>query len=394
MLRFAAFTWKPAVVLVATALVLTARGIVPDPAAETTPYQVSGRVTTVSGDGLEAVVIELEGLGAATTDDAGWWSAAGLTGTVTVTPVMSGWNFTPAGIEVNGPADDVDFQAYVLLSGSPQVAEPTPEPIDLDVETVELPLQEPGGSAAPGPEVPSLRPTLDWQFDLAADYYNLVIWQEYPGGPEVHRATGLETTSYLLPEDLNDDMTYAWAVIAVSEDGQTMSQPYHFTVPPRRQWVQELRSYNLNSASAEYFPLAIGNCWYYVGGARECVHPPIAGEHGLVWFITHSTQRTSMQWRVGRAEGLDGYDDGYYRTGALADPFENGSLVVNFDGQVPGEEHPVLGNTCHYSTEKVTVAAGTFTAVRSVCRRNLEGWENHYWWVKGVGLVKTIALNF
>lgn len=72
-------------------------------------YTVSGKITNVSGGGGVAGVVVSFGGTTATTGADGSWSMSGLKGTVTVTPVMANWTFTPATRTVSGAATNVDF---------------------------------------------------------------------------------------------------------------------------------------------------------------------------------------------------------------------------------------------------------------------------------------------
>jgi YVTN family beta-propeller protein len=76
-----------------------------------TSYSVSGQVT-YNGNGLAGVTISFsDGLHSVTTNSQGYWSQGGLTGSVTVTPSLSGYTFTPSSITVTGPSNNVNFFA-------------------------------------------------------------------------------------------------------------------------------------------------------------------------------------------------------------------------------------------------------------------------------------------
>src|SRR5690554_841380 len=74
-------------------------------------YSISGRIVDLEENGISGVSIVLTGgyTGTATTGEDGSWSAGGLKGTVTVTPVHDDWVFSPLSREVNKAAQDVDF---------------------------------------------------------------------------------------------------------------------------------------------------------------------------------------------------------------------------------------------------------------------------------------------
>ena len=77
-----------------------------------TSYSVSGQVT-YNGSGLGGVTISFsDGLPSVTTNSNGSWSQSGLTGSVTVTPSLSGYTFSPSSITVTGPNNNVNFIAY------------------------------------------------------------------------------------------------------------------------------------------------------------------------------------------------------------------------------------------------------------------------------------------
>jgi YVTN family beta-propeller protein len=76
-----------------------------------TSYSVSGQVT-YNGNGLAGVTISFsDGLHSVTTNSQGYWSQGGLTSSVTVTPSLSGYTFTPSSITVTGPSNNVNFFA-------------------------------------------------------------------------------------------------------------------------------------------------------------------------------------------------------------------------------------------------------------------------------------------
>jgi len=76
-------------------------------------YSVSGQVT-YNGSGLGGVTISFsDGLPSVTTNSNGSWSQSGLTGSVTVTPSLSGYTFSPSSITVTGPNNNVNFIASV-----------------------------------------------------------------------------------------------------------------------------------------------------------------------------------------------------------------------------------------------------------------------------------------
>ncbi len=79
-------------------------------------YSVSGYVT-YNGSGLSGVTISFsDGLPSVTTNTSGYWSQSGLTGSVVVTPSLSGYTFTPSSTTVTGPNNNVNFTAAPLTT--------------------------------------------------------------------------------------------------------------------------------------------------------------------------------------------------------------------------------------------------------------------------------------
>ncbi len=78
-------------------------------------YSVSGCVT-YNGNGLQGVTISFsDGLPSVVTDSQGDWSQGGLTGSVVVTPSLSGYTFTPSSLTVSGAGNNVDFTAVPVI---------------------------------------------------------------------------------------------------------------------------------------------------------------------------------------------------------------------------------------------------------------------------------------
>lgn len=74
-------------------------------------YSVSGYVT-YNGSGLSGVTISFsDGLPSVTTNSQGYWSQSGLTGSVVVTPSLSGYTFNPPSITVTSANGNVNFIA-------------------------------------------------------------------------------------------------------------------------------------------------------------------------------------------------------------------------------------------------------------------------------------------
>ncbi len=95
-------------------------------------YSVSGYVT-YNGSGLSGVTISFsDGLPSVTTNTSGYWSQSGLTGSVVVTPSLSGYTFSPSSITVTSANNNVDFIASpisvivgaTVLQGSTQLELP------------------------------------------------------------------------------------------------------------------------------------------------------------------------------------------------------------------------------------------------------------------------------
>ncbi len=83
-------------------------------------YSVSGYVKNSSGSGLSGVTISFsDGLASVTTNTSGYWSQSGLTGSVVVTPSLSGYTFTPSSTTVTGPNNNVNFTASESTPLSP-----------------------------------------------------------------------------------------------------------------------------------------------------------------------------------------------------------------------------------------------------------------------------------
>ena len=77
-------------------------------------YTVSGTVVDQNDVPLKDVIVTFSGsFGAATTNSDGQWSKSGLTGTVTATPALEGFNFDPSSVEITGARSDVNFTGTV-----------------------------------------------------------------------------------------------------------------------------------------------------------------------------------------------------------------------------------------------------------------------------------------
>ncbi len=78
-------------------------------------YSVSGCVT-YNGNGLSGVTMSFsDGLPSVVTNSQGEWSQSGLTGSVVVTPSLSGYTFTPSSLTVSGADNNVDFTAVPVV---------------------------------------------------------------------------------------------------------------------------------------------------------------------------------------------------------------------------------------------------------------------------------------
>ncbi len=78
-------------------------------------YSVAGCVT-YNGNGLQGVTISFsDGLPSVVTNSQGDWSQSGLTGSVVVTPSLSGYTFTPSSLTVSGADNNVDFAAIPVV---------------------------------------------------------------------------------------------------------------------------------------------------------------------------------------------------------------------------------------------------------------------------------------
>jgi len=76
-------------------------------------YAISGTITRADNQQpLEGVAIQFSsGFASTSTDASGKWSKSGLSGTVTVTPVLAGWSFDQASRQTSVAASDVNFVA-------------------------------------------------------------------------------------------------------------------------------------------------------------------------------------------------------------------------------------------------------------------------------------------
>ncbi len=78
-------------------------------------YSVAGCVT-YNGNGLQGVTISFsDGLPSVVTNSQGDWSQSGLTGSVVVTPSLSGYTFTPSSLTVSGADNNADFTAVSVI---------------------------------------------------------------------------------------------------------------------------------------------------------------------------------------------------------------------------------------------------------------------------------------
>lgn len=89
-----------------------------DFSAVSATYSVSGRVTDSYEAGISGVTISFEaGYQSVLTDEDGYWSKSGLSGTVTVTPSKPGYAFTPASRPVSEATGSVNFTGTYGISG-------------------------------------------------------------------------------------------------------------------------------------------------------------------------------------------------------------------------------------------------------------------------------------
>ena len=80
--------------------------------ASGTTYTVSGKVSDLSGNGINNVILTFNyGFGIVTTASDGTWSKDGLWGKVNITPNKKDWAFTPMNQELTGPANNINFSA-------------------------------------------------------------------------------------------------------------------------------------------------------------------------------------------------------------------------------------------------------------------------------------------
>lgn len=85
------------------------------------PYAVSGRVVGPDGQGLSEVTLLLRGTDEQTvkTDQAGYWSAANLSGTVTITPADEEMEFYPLAVTVKSQHSELEFIGFPITTVDP-----------------------------------------------------------------------------------------------------------------------------------------------------------------------------------------------------------------------------------------------------------------------------------
>ena len=83
-------------------------------------YSVSGEVYDQNGDPIPGVTISFSdsSISSVMTDSNGYWSQTGLSGSVIVTPSLSGYTFVPSSINVTGTNNNVNFSGYLNVSGN------------------------------------------------------------------------------------------------------------------------------------------------------------------------------------------------------------------------------------------------------------------------------------
>ncbi|MGM0438756.1 MAG: carboxypeptidase-like regulatory domain-containing protein, partial [Bacillota bacterium] len=73
-------------------------------------YNISGKIEDQSDAPLEGVVVRFNGgYSSVTTDENGEWTKEEVSGEITVTPEMSGWEFEPESRTVNSEESNLDF---------------------------------------------------------------------------------------------------------------------------------------------------------------------------------------------------------------------------------------------------------------------------------------------
>ncbi len=89
------------------------------PFAVGSDYTISGTVTDSDSAGIEGVEISFSGgFDSVYTDGSGAWEKPGLSGSVTVTPVLEGWAFDPESRVVSDESTGVDFTRLEFAGGS------------------------------------------------------------------------------------------------------------------------------------------------------------------------------------------------------------------------------------------------------------------------------------
>lgn len=75
-----------------------------------TPYNISGRVIDLEGNGVPDATVSCGSFGTATTDADGYWSKTGVQGRVTVTAAKDYWSFRPNPMSVSAAATNLEFE--------------------------------------------------------------------------------------------------------------------------------------------------------------------------------------------------------------------------------------------------------------------------------------------
>ena len=167
-------------------------------------YPVSGYVTNSQGNGVSGVNISFSnGLPSVITNSQGYWSQSGLSGSVVITPSLSGYTFSPPNQTVTQASNNVDFIAQNIVP--PNVpSNPTPYSGQTNVST-NVNLTWAGG----GPNGDNIT-------------YN-VYFGTTSNPPLV--ASGLTSTFYN-PGILSYSTTYYWEIVSDDENtGLTSTGP-------------------------------------------------------------------------------------------------------------------------------------------------------------------------
>ncbi len=175
-------------------------------------YSVSGYVFNSNGKPIPGVIISFsDSLPAVTTNSQGYWSQSGLSGSVVITPSLSGYTFTPSSTTVTGPNNNVNFTGIPIPPNVPS----NPSPYN-------------GQTSVP------INTTLSWSGGGSNnDTITYAVYFGTTSNPQLV-ASGLNSTSYN-PGTLSYSTTYYWYVVSTdSNTGSSSTGPlWSFTTEPQ-----------------------------------------------------------------------------------------------------------------------------------------------------------------